>query len=285
MKTVILAGGFGTRLSEETTIKPKPLVEIGGMPILWHIMKIYYQHGVSEFIICLGYKGHLIKEFFTQYRLRHSDLSFDLASGAIQYHRSKIEPWRVHLVDTGDATMTGGRLLRVSDYLDPDEPFCLTYGDGLSDVDIGAEIAFHRRHKCKATVLAVQPPGRFGAFELKAHDNHVARFREKPDGDGAWVSGGFFVLDPSVLNYIDGDDCIWERDPMERLAEQAQLVAYRHSGFWQSMDTLRDRLYLESMWSSNRPAWRCWPDGPVPRDRRTGAKGSQPFIEKETGKM
>jgi glucose-1-phosphate cytidylyltransferase len=270
MKVVILAGGLGTRLTEETITKPKPLVEVGGMPILWHIMKLYSQHGINEFIICLGYKGYLVKDFFTQYRLHRSDLSFDLVSGKIECRHNEIEPWRVHLVDTGDESMTGGRLLRVRDYLDTDEPFCMTYGDGLSDVNISAEIQFHRHHGRKATLLAVQPPGRFGAFELHANEDRVAAFREKPDGDGAWVSGGFFVLNPEVLDYISGDDAVWEREPMERLAQEGELVAYRHRGFWQPMDTLRDRHYLESLWAANRAPWHSWSDGPEPRDRRSG---------------
>lgn len=269
MKLVILAGGFGTRLSEETAVKPKPLVEVGGMPVLWHIMKLYSQHGIDEFIVCLGYKGHLIKDFFINYRLHRSDLSVDLAAGEVSIHPGAMEPWRVHLVDTGATSMTGGRLLRVRSYLDPDEPFCLTYGDGLSDVNIADEVAFHRQHGCKATVLAVQPPGRFGAFELQKRDDRIQTFREKPDGDGAWVSGGFFVLDPSVVDYIEGDATVWEREPMERLAEDGELVAFRHRGFWQAMDTLRDHQYLESLWASGNAPWCSWSDGPMPFDRRS----------------
>ena len=258
MKAVILAGGFGTRLAEETGVRPKPMVEIGGMPILWHIMKHYSTHGVQEFIICLGYKGFMIKEFFTSYLLRRADVTIDLASSHLQYQRPCAEPWRVHLIDTGAQTMTGGRLRRVREYLNVDEPFCMTYGDGVCDVDIGAEIAFHRRHGRKATLLAAQPPGRFGAFELSPHDDHVPNFCEKPEGDGAWVNGGFFVLDPETLDYIEGDETVWEKGPMERLVRESELMAYRHSGFWQSMDTLRDKQYLESLWAKGQAPWRTW---------------------------
>lgn len=269
MKAVILAGGLGTRLSEETAVRPKPLVDVGGMPILWHIMKIYSAHGIHEFVICLGYKGHLIKEFFADYQLRRSDVCFDFARKDIDYHRNDVEPWRVHLVDTGEQSMTGGRLRRVRDYLNKDEPFCMSYGDGLTDADITAEIAFHKDHGRKATLLAVQPPGRFGAIHLNAADDHVPAFREKPSGDGAWISGGFFVLDPSVLDYVENDATVWEQDPMERLAREKELMAFQHQGFWQSMDTLRDRQYLESLWASGNAPWRSWTQGPLPFDRRS----------------
>ena len=262
MKAVILAGGFGTRLAEETGVRPKPMVEIGGMPILWHIMKHYSAHGIQEFIICLGYKGFLIKEFFTSYLLRRADVTIDLATNALHYRRHDAEPWRVHLVETGAQSMTGGRMRRVSEYLDTDEPFCMTYGDGVSNVDIRAEIAFHRQHGRKATLLAAQPPGRFGAFGLHPHDDHVPQFREKPESDGAWVSGGFFVLNPEVLDYIEGDDTVWEKGPMERLAHENELMAYRHSGFWQPMDTLRDKQYLESLWAEGQAPWCTWTDEP-----------------------
>ncbi len=267
MKAVILAGGLGTRLSEETGIRPKPMVEIGGMPILWHIMKTYSAHGIDEFIICLGYKGHLIKQFFADYALRRADITVDLATREIHYRHQGCEPWQVHLIDTGDASMTGGRLRRIHHLLG-EESFCMTYGDGLTDADIGAEIAFHQRHQRKATLLAVQPAGRFGAFELHADDLHVPAFHEKPAGDGAWISGGYFILDPVVIDYIEDDATVWEREPMERLAREGELLAFRHSGFWQPMDTLRDRQYLESLWAGNSAPWRCWDDGPAPMDRR-----------------
>lgn len=258
MKAVILAGGFGTRLAEETGVRPKPMVEVGGMPILWHIMKHYSAHGIQEFIICLGYKGFMIKEFFTSYLLRRADVTVDLATNALQYRRHDAEPWRVHLVETGAQSMTGGRLRRVREYLDADEPFCMTYGDGVSDVNISAEIAFHRQHGRKATLLAAQPPGRFGAFELHPQDDHVPDFCEKPDGDRAWVSGGFFVLNPEVLDYIESDDTVWEKGPMERLVHENELMAYRHNGFWQPMDTLRDKQYLESLWAEGQAPWCTW---------------------------
>jgi glucose-1-phosphate cytidylyltransferase len=255
MKAVILAGGLGSRLSEETTVRPKPMVEIGGKPILWHIMKIYASHGVDEFIVCLGYKGYVIKEFFANYHLHTSDLSFDLSSGRVQVHRSNSEPWKVTLVDTGEGTMTGGRLRRVLSYVG-DEAFCFTYGDGLADIDITALIAYHRQQSALATVTAVQPPGRFGAVELNG--THVRSFQEKPRGDGAWLNGGFFVLSPGVFSYLDGDATVWEDEPLRRLASEGQLASYRHQGFWQAMDTLRDRSLLEQLWSSGRAPWRVW---------------------------
>lgn len=256
MKAVILAGGLGTRLSEETSVRPKPMVEIGGKPILWHIMKIYAHHGVNEFIICLGYKGYLIKEFFANYFLHTSDVTIDVASNSVEVHQRHAEPWRVTLVDTGEHTQTGGRLRRVSRYLG-DETFCFTYGDGLSDVDIGALVAFHRAHGRQATLTAVQPPGRFGALQL-SDGGSVGGFQEKPVGDGGWVNGGFFVLEPSVLGLLPDDQCVWEREPLQQLAGQSQLQAFKHQGFWQPMDTLRDRLLLEELWSAGKAPWKVW---------------------------
>ena len=258
MKAVILAGGFGSRLSEETAVRPKPMVEIGGKPMLWHIMKIYAAHGIDDFVICLGYKGYLIKEYFANYYLHTCDVSFDLAKGDMEVHRSQTEPWRVTLVDTGEQTMTGGRLKRVLTYVG-DEDFCFTYGDGVADVDITALIKFHREHGRRATVTAVQPPGRFGALDLE--DDVVRDFEEKPRGDGAWTNGGFFVLSPEIDGYIDGDDTVWEQEPMRTLAREGQLVSYRHGGFWQAMDTLRDRNHLEQLWSSGGAPWRRWDRG------------------------
>jgi glucose-1-phosphate cytidylyltransferase len=259
MKAVILAGGFGTRLSEETGIKPKPMVEIGGKPILWHILKIFHAHDVSEFIICCGYKGEQIKEYFSNYYLHMSDVTFDLARREVSLHTNGCEPWRVTLVDTGENTMTGGRLKRVREYVG-DETFFFTYGDGVSDVDLTALREFHHRNGTAATLTAVQPPGRFGAFTLADGQTHVEQFREKPRGDaeGAWVNGGFFVLEPSVFDHIDGDSTVWERGPMEHLAHSRQLSAYRHIGFWQPMDTLRDRIYLEETWASGKAPWKIW---------------------------
>ncbi len=255
MKAVILAGGRGSRLSEETTIRPKPMVEIGGKPMLWHIMKIYSAHGVEDFVICLGYKGYLIKEYFANYKLHTCDVSLDLARGHMEIHRSNTEPWKVTLVDTGEETMTGGRLKRVLDYVEEEE-FCFTYGDGLADIDIGALIAQHRAQGALATVTAVQPPGRFGAVEIEGR--RVSRFEEKPRGDGSWLNGGFFVLSPEVGRYIEGDDTVWEQDPLRTLARQGQLAPYLHEGFWQAMDTLRDRHMLEQLWSSGEAPWRVW---------------------------
>lgn len=256
VKAVILAGGFGSRLSEETAVRPKPMVEIGGKPMLWHIMKIYAAHGIDEFVICLGYKGYLIKEYFANYYLHTCDVSFDLAGGGMEVHRSETEPWKVTLVDTGEQTMTGGRLKRVLSYVE-DQDFCFTYGDGLSDVDITAAIAFHREQGTKATVTAVQPAGRFGAIDVDGE--RVSGFEEKPRGDRAWTNGGFFVLSPSVARYLNGDDdLVWEQQPMRALAADGELSAFRHEGFWQPMDTLRDRNQLEELWDSGVAPWRTW---------------------------
>jgi glucose-1-phosphate cytidylyltransferase len=255
MKAVILAGGVGSRLSEETAVRPKPMVEIGGKPILWHIMKIYASHGIDEFVICLGYKGYVIKEFFANYHLHTCDLSFDLGQGDVQVHRSRTEPWKVTLVDTGEATMTGGRLKRVLPYVG-EESFCFTYGDGLADVDITALISYHREQGALATVTAVQPPGRFGAVELNG--THVRRFEEKPRGDGAWLNGGYFVLSPEVGRYLEDDETIWEDRPLRALTQAGQLASFRHRGFWQAMDTLRDRNQLEQLWRSGDAPWQVW---------------------------
>jgi glucose-1-phosphate cytidylyltransferase len=255
VKAVILAGGMGSRLSEETAVRPKPMVEIGGKPILWHIMKMYSAHGIEDFVICLGYKGYVIKEYFANYYLHTCDVSFDLARGAMEVHRSETEPWRVTLVDTGESTMTGGRLRRVLPYVG-DEEFCFTYGDGLADVDIAALIDFHRRQGRRATVTAVQPPGRFGALDV---DGELVReFEEKPRGDGGWTNGGFFVLSAGVGGYLQGDETIWEQGPMRTLAAEGQLASYRHHGFWQAMDTLRDRNHLQQLWESGQAPWRTW---------------------------
>jgi glucose-1-phosphate cytidylyltransferase len=257
VKVVILAGGLGTRLSEETTIRPKPMVEIGNMPILWHIMKIYSAHGLNDFVVCLGYKGEVVKEFFANYAMRHSDVVFDLAANSIELLPARSEPWRVTCVDTGADSLTGGRIKRVAHLLD--DTFCLTYGDGVGDIDIAAEIDFHRNHGKLATLTAVQPGGRFGAFQLSAGGDAVSHFHEKPKGDGAWVNGGFFVLEPGVLAYIADDRTIWEREPMERLSQEGQLQAWRHTGFWQSMDTLRDKQVLQDLWDRD-PPWKLWSD-------------------------
>jgi glucose-1-phosphate cytidylyltransferase len=260
MKAVILAGGLGTRLSEETALRPKPMVELGGKPILWHIMKIYAQHGINDFIICCGYKGYVIKEFFANYFVHTSDVTFDLSNNKVEVHERKAEPWRVTLVDTGDATQTGGRLKRVGRYLE-DDHFCMTYGDGVGNVDIGKSIAFHKEHGKLVTVTATQLPGRFGAIGFASssgEDGKVLRFQEKPQGDGNWVNGGFFVLSRGVLDYIDGDASIWEGAPMERLTAADQVRAHFHRGFWQHMDTLRDKTYLEELWAENRAPWRTW---------------------------
>ncbi len=255
MKAVILAGGLGSRLSEETSTRPKPMVEIGGKPIIWHIMKIYSAHGINEFVICLGYKGYLIKEYFANYYLHNCDVTFDLATKDTEVHRSGTEPWRVTLVDTGEDTMTGGRLKRVLPYVGGDD-FCFTYGDGLASIDISALIAFHREQGCTATVTAVQPPGRFGALDIAG--DRVQRFEEKPKGDHGATNGGFFVLSPSVDRYLEGDETIWEQEPVRKLAEDNELACYRHNGFWQPMDTLRDRHVLEDLWDSGSPPWRIW---------------------------
>ena len=256
MKAVILAGGLGTRISEETHVKPKPMVEIGGRPILWHIMKMYSAHGVNDFIICCGYKGYVIKEYFANYFLHMSDVTFDMASNQMEVHQRKAEPWRVTLVDTGDDTMTGGRLKRVASYVKEEDAFCFTYGDGVADVDISALIDFHRRHGKAATVTAVQPPGRYGALKMDAEA--VTGFTEKPRGDGGLINGGFFVLSPRVLPLIEGDHISWEMEPLESLARNGDLMAFKHTGFWQPMDTLREKRLLESLWESNTAPWRVW---------------------------
>jgi glucose-1-phosphate cytidylyltransferase len=257
MKVVILAGGYGTRISEESSVKPKPMVEIGGKPILWHIMKIYAAHDITDFIICCGYKGHIIKEYFSNYFLYHSDVTFDMQNNCMEVHRNSAEPWRVTLVDTGESTMTGGRLKRVCEYIGA-ETFCFTYGDGVSDINMHRLIEFHRNQQSLATMTAVQPPGRFGAFTLGHEQMRVTSFREKPEGDGAWVNGGFFVLEPRVLDYITDDATIWEREPLDQLARDGMLSAYRHTGFWQPMDTLRDKMVLDELWAGNRAPWKLW---------------------------
>jgi glucose-1-phosphate cytidylyltransferase len=256
MKAVILAGGLGTRLSEETVMRPKPMVEIGGKPILWHIMKIYSHHEINDFVICCGYKGYLIKEFFANYCLHVSDVTFDLKSNSMYMHQERVEPWKVTLVDTGDESMTGGRLGRVAKYLENERAFCLTYGDGVSDVDIGATIRFHKQHGKLATVTSVVPPARFGALHTKGQA--VIRFKEKPEGNDTKINGGFFVLSPKVLNYLEGDSTIWEQQPLVKLAEEGELMAYEHRGFWQPMDTLRDKHYLEELWGRKRAPWKKW---------------------------
>ena len=257
MKAVILAGGLGTRISEETSTKPKPMIDIGGKPILWHIMKIYAAHGINDFVICCGYKGYVIKEYFANYFLHMSDVTFDMSKNSMEVHQRSAEPWRVTLVDTGDETMTGGRLKRVASYIKDEEAFCFTYGDGVSDVNITELVAFHKAQKVKATLTAALPPGRFGALDIGG--TKVQSFKEKPKGDGAMINGGFFVLSPQVLKYITGDNSIWERTPLETLAEEGQLAAYQHSGFWQPMDTLRDKVHLEELWQSGKAPWKVWP--------------------------
>lgn len=256
MKAVILAGGFGTRISEETLSKPKPMVEIGDMPILWHIMKIYSAHGIDDFIICCGYKGYVIKKFFANYFLYQSDITFDIQNNQIEVHQHTAENWRVTLLDTGEKTQTGGRLKRVRRYVEQDDAFCFTYGDGLSDIDITTLIAFHRQQKTLATVTAVQPVGRFGVLNMEK--DLVIDVREKPKETGSWINGGFFVLSPQIFDYIDGDETIWEHEPMELLAHDGQLRAYRHHGFWHSMDSLRDKTTLNSLWDSGNPPWKIW---------------------------
>ena len=256
MKAVVLAGGLGTRLSEETAIRPKPMVEIGGMPILWHILKTYSSHGVNDFIICCGYKGYVIKEYFANYFLHMSDVTFDMQANSMHVHQKRAEPWKVTLVDTGDTSATGGRLLRVADHVRGEEAFCLTYGDGIGDIDITASLDFHRRHGKAATVTATFPPGRFGALDIR--DNQVRSFQEKPRGDGAMINGGFFVLSPRVLDYLQDDDTIWEQEPLQRLAAEGELMAWQHQGFWQPMDTLRDKTYLEELWATGNAPWKTW---------------------------
>jgi glucose-1-phosphate cytidylyltransferase len=256
MKAVILAGGLGTRLSEETEHKPKPMVEIGGKPILWHIMKLYSFYGLNDFIICLGYKGYMIKEYFANYFLHMSDVTFDMANNKMEVHQNSAEPWKVTLVETGDETMTGGRLKRIRQYLDR-EDFCLTYGDGVSNVDIKALIAFHKGQQKLATVTAVQPPGRYGGLRLDRE--RVVSFEEKPAGDGGWISGGFFVVSPKTLEYIERDSTPWEGEPLSRLTKEGNLCAYQHRGFWHAMDTLRDKKYLDNLWISGKAPWKVWP--------------------------
>jgi len=255
MKAVILAGGLGTRISEESHLRPKPMIEIGGKPILWHIMKIYSNHGINDFVICLGYKGYVVKEYFANYTLHMSDVTICMSDNTRIVHQNHVEPWNVTLVDTGELTMTGGRLKRVADYV-KGETFCLTYGDGLSDVDITALVARHRQAGRHATVTTIQPPGRFGALQIES--DMVTDFKEKPLGDGAWINGGFFVLEPAVFDYLDDDRTVWEHQPLQRLATQGQLAAYRHHGYWQAMDTLRDKNQLEELWASGKAPWRCW---------------------------
>jgi glucose-1-phosphate cytidylyltransferase len=257
MKVVILAGGFGTRLSEETGIKPKPMVEIGDRPILWHIMKIYSAYGLNEFVICLGYKGYMIKEYFSNYILQMSDVTFDLKSKKTIIHSNSTEPWSVTLVDTGQNTLTGGRIKRVKEYIG-DQSFCLTYGDGVTDANINQLVKFHKEQNSKVTLTAVQSPGRFGALKLESNQTKIEAFKEKPLGDGAWINGGFFVVEPEVLDLIDGDQTIWEREPLEQLARSSQLSAFKHNGFWHPMDTLRDKNVLEDMWASGNAPWKVW---------------------------
>ena len=257
MKAVILAGGLGTRISEETALRPKPMIEIGGKPMLWHIMKIYSYHGIHDFIICCGYKGYIIKEYFANYFLHMSDVTFDMVNNRMEVHQRYAEPWKVTLIDTGEETMTGGRIKRVARYLQEEDSFCLTYGDGVSDINISDLISFHKKHGLQATLTATYPPGRFGALDIQS-DRRVSSFKEKPKGDGGMINGGFFVLSPKVLDLIDGDDVIWEREPLEILAQSNQLKAYPHEGFWQCMDTLRDKNYLESLWESGNAPWRVW---------------------------
>ena len=256
MKLVLLAGGLGTRLSEETQVKPKPMVEIGGRPILWHIMKIYSAFGVNEFIICCGYKGYIIKEYFANYALHMSDVTFDMSNNTLAVHQRYVEPWKVTLVDTGEDSNTGGRLMAVRSYIENDEAFCFTYGDGVADIDIGALITFHKSHGRDATVTAVQPPGRYGGLSIE--DGAVKEFVEKPKGDGGWINGGFFVLSPKVLRYIDSLQVSWESEALTRLAADGQLMAYKHNGFWQPMDTLRDMRMLDSLWQAERAPWKVW---------------------------
>ncbi len=257
MKVVILAGGYGTRLSEETAVRPKPMVEICEKPILWHIMKIYSAYDINDFIICCGYKGYMIKEYFANYFLHMSDVTIDMKNNKTEIHQHGAEPWRITLIDTGEKTMTGGRLKRVRDYID-NETFCLSYGDGVSDVDIKQLIEFHKKEKCLATLTAVQPPGRYGAISLKKDQNKILSFREKPKGDGAWINGGFFVLECAIMDYISSDTTAWEQEPLHNIASDGLLGAYKHYGFWQSMDTLRDKHVLEDLWNSGNPPWKIW---------------------------
>ena len=257
MKAVILAGGLGSRLSEETTVRPKPMVEIGGHPILWHILKIYSHYGINHFVICLGYKGYVIKEYFANYLLHSANVTIDLQTNRIQMHENECEPWRVTLVDTGAATMTGGRLKRILPHVQDEEMFCLTYGDGVSDVNIGSLIEYHRSHGKAVTLTATQPTGKFGALDIQGH-GQIAEFTEKPKGDGRWVNGGFFVLSPKVANYIAGDETSWEREPLEQLSHEGEVFAFKHRGFWQPMDTLHDKHLLEDLWSTGQAPWKVW---------------------------
>jgi glucose-1-phosphate cytidylyltransferase len=257
MKAVLLAGGLGTRIAEETDVKPKPMIEIGGMPIIWHIMKIYSHYGIDEFVICLGYKGYVIKEYFQNYFLHMSNVTFDMKTNKMEVHNASAEPWRVTLTDTGLSTQTGGRIKRILPYLGDDREFCFTYGDGVGNVDIKAVIELHRREGRLATVTATQPPGRFGAVNIDGH--RVTGFQEKPVGDGGWINGGFFVLSPEIGKYIEGDSTLWEHEPLKNLAADGQLSVYRHDGFWQPMDTLRDKQHLEALWSSGKAPWKMWP--------------------------
>jgi glucose-1-phosphate cytidylyltransferase len=256
MKAVILAGGLGTRLSEETTLRPKPMVEIGGKPILWHIMKMYSHHGIHDFVVCCGYKGYVIKEYFANYFLHMSDVTIDMRANNMEVHEKRAEPWKITLVDTGDDSMTGGRLRRVAEHIKNESAFCLTYGDGVSDIDISASLNFHRHHGRLATITATIPPGRFGALDIQ--DGKVTRFKEKPKGDGALINGGFFVLSPKVLGLLKNDQTIWEQEPLMKLAADGELMAYEHDGFWQPMDTLRDKQHLEDLWSSGQAPWKKW---------------------------
>ena len=256
MKAVILAGGLGTRISEETDLKPKPMVEVGGRPILWHIMKIYSAHGINDFIICCGYRGYIIKEYFANYFLHQSDVTFNMKNNTMQVHQKRVEPWKITLVDTGENTMTGGRLLQVADYIKNEKYFLLTYGDGVSDIDITASVKFHRQHGKMVTLTATYSPGRFGALEIK--ENIVESFQEKPRGDGALINGGFFVLSPKALDYIEDNNTVWEQEPLKILAENRELMAFQHPGFWQPLDTLRDKNYLEELWAKGKAPWKIW---------------------------
>ena len=256
MKAVILAGGLGTRISEETDLKPKPMVEVGGRPILWHIMKIYSSHGINDFIICCGYRGYIIKEYFANYFLHQSDVTFNMKNNTMQVHQKRVEPWKITLVDTGENTMTGGRLLQVADYIKNEKYFLFTYGDGVSDIDITASVKFHRQHENMVTLTATYPPGRFGALEIK--EKIVESFQEKPRGDGALINGGFFVLSPKALDYIEDNNTVWEQEPLKILAENGELMAFQHPGFWQPLDTLRDKNYLEELWAKGKAPWKIW---------------------------
>lgn len=258
MRAVILAGGLGTRLAEETSVRPKPMVEVGGKPILWHILKMYSNHGVNDFIVCCGYKGHLVKEYFQNYFLRNSDVTFDMKENTMEIHERRAEPWTVTVVDTGDKSMTGGRLGRIATHLENEDTFFMTYGDGVSDIDITKLLTFHKSHGKEATLTAAYPPGRFGALNFEG--NLITEFKEKPKGDGAMINAGFFVLSKNVLNRISGDDCIWEQEPLKGLAKDRQLMAYKHEGFFQPMDTLRDKQYLEELWLNNKAPWKLWND-------------------------